>query len=472
VTANFPQTCAQCHSTSTWLNATFNHDSTGFPLTGLHTVPPRACTDCHVNNNYSLNSTACITCHLKDYQGTTNPNHVTANFPQTCAQCHTTSTWLNATFNHDSTGFPLTGLHTVPPRACTDCHVNNNYNLTTNACVSCHLKDYQGTTNPNHVSSNFPQTCDQCHSTSTWLNATFNHSTTGFPLSGSHTVPPRACTDCHVNNNYNLTATACVSCHQTDYNNATTPVNHVAAAFPTTCETCHDTVLWTDATFNHTTTGFQLTGAHTVPPRACVDCHVNGNYSLNSTLCYTCHQKDYAGTTSPAHASAGFPTTCELCHDTTVWTDSTFNHNNTAFPLTGSHTVPPRACTDCHVNGNYTTLPTTCIGCHQTDYNNTTNPGHAAQPQFFPTTCTTCHTTTAWTGATFNHTQYTQFSTNHGNANGVCATCHTNSNDYSVFQCTACHGGNNAANFHHENVNGYVYNSINCYQCHASGGGG
>ena len=317
VTANFPQTCDQCHDTTNWMNATFNHASTGFPLTGLHTVPPRQCTDCHVNNNYSLNSTACVSCHLKDYQGTTNPNHVTANFPQTCDQCHSTSTWLNATFNHDSTGFPLTGLHTVPPRACTDCHVNNNYNLTTSTCVSCHLKDYQGTTNPNHVTSNFPQTCDQCHSTSTWLNATFNHSTTGFPLTGSHTVPPRACTDCHVNNNYNLTSTACVSCHQTDYNNATTPVNHIAAAFPTTCETCHDTVLWTNATFNHTTTGFQLTGSHTVPPRQCSDCHVNNNYSLNSTLCYTCHQKDYAGTNSPAHASAGFPTTCELCHDTT-----------------------------------------------------------------------------------------------------------------------------------------------------------
>ncbi|PYX69322.1 MAG: hypothetical protein DMG78_22355, partial [Acidobacteria bacterium] len=75
-------------------------------------------------------------------------------------------------------------------------------------------------------------------------------------------------------------------------------------------------------------------------------------------------------------------------------------------------------------------------------------------------------------GATFNHTQYTQFSINHGNANGVCATCHTNSNNYSIFQCTACHGGNNANNFGHPNVNGYVYNSINCYQCHASGGGG
>ena len=470
--AGFPTTCQTCHDTTAWTDATFDHSTTGFPLTGMHTVPPRQCVDCHVNNNYALNSTACVTCHLKDFQGTTNPNHVTANFPQTCETCHDTTNWLDSTFNHTSTGFPLTGMHTVPPRLCTDCHVNNNYSLNSTACVTCHLKDYQGTTNPNHVTANFPQTCDTCHDTTNWLDSTFNHTTTGFALTGAHTVPPRLCTDCHVNNNYNLTSTACVTCHQTDYNNATTPVNHVAANFPTTCETCHDTILWTDGVFNHTSTGFTLTGAHTVPPRLCTDCHVANNYTLNSTACVTCHLKDFQGTTNPNHVTAGFPQQCDLCHDTTVWTDSTFNHNNTTFPLTGSHTVPPRVCTDCHVNNNYTTLPITCIGCHQTDYNNTTNPGHSAQPQFFPTTCQTCHNTTAWTGATFNHTQYTQFPINHGNANGVCSTCHINSNDYSIFQCTGCHGNNNSANFHHDQVSGYVYNSINCYQCHQSGQGG
>ena len=48
----------------------------------------------------------------------------------------------------------------MPPRQCTDCHVNNNYNLTSTACVSCHLKDFQGTTNPNHVQAGFAQTCE------------------------------------------------------------------------------------------------------------------------------------------------------------------------------------------------------------------------------------------------------------------------------------------------------------------------
>jgi len=472
VSGGFSTTCTACHSTDTWLDAKFDHSASGFPLTGGHQVPPRQCTDCHINNNYNLTSTACVSCHLKDYQGAGNPNHVSAGFAQTCEQCHNTASWSNASFNHNLTNFPLTGMHTVPPRQCVDCHVNNNYNLSATSCVSCHLKDYQGTTNPNHAVSNFPQGCEQCHNTTSWANATFNHNSTGFPLTGSHVVPARQCTDCHLNNNYNLSSTACVSCHQTDYTNAVTPVNHVTAAFPTACESCHDTVRWSDGTFNHASTGFQLTGAHMVPPRVCSDCHVNGNYSLNSTLCYSCHQKEYAATNNPAHAAAGFPTTCEVCHDTTVWTDSTFNHANTAFPLTGSHTVPPRQCSECHVNSNYTTLPTACIGCHQTDYNQTSNPGHAAQPQFFPTSCQNCHNTTSWANASFNHSQYTQFSINHGNANGVCLTCHTNSSDYSIFQCTGCHGGNNSNNFRHEQVSGYVYNSINCYQCHATGHGG
>ncbi len=470
VAGGFAQTCQLCHSTSGWSPATFDHSKSAFPLTGSHTVPPRTCADCHGTNNYNITVTTCISCHANDFSGATSPVPHTG-FPTTCEQCHDTVQWSDGKFDHSSTGFPLTGSHTVPPRVCTDCHVNNNYTLKSTLCISCHQNDFTNATSP-VPHAGFPTTCETCHDTVQWTDATFNHSNTPFPLTGSHTVPPRACTDCHTNNNFTTLPTACYGCHQTDYIKATSPVNHVAAGFPTTCASCHDTVQWTDGTFNHTSTGFQLTGAHTVPPRACSDCHVNNNYALNTTLCYSCHQKDYAGTTNPAHAAAGFPTTCELCHDTTVWTDSTFNHNNTPFPLTGSHTVPPRVCTDCHVNNNYTTLPTTCIGCHQTDYNNTTNPGHAAQPQFFPTTCQNCHNTTAWTGASFNHTQYTQFPITHGNANGVCSTCHINSNNYAIFQCTGCHGGNNANNFQHDNVPGYVYNSINCYQCHQSGQGG
>ena len=468
VQGNFPTTCEICHNTSTWSPASFDHSKSGFPLTGQHTVPPRACTDCHINNNYTITNTSCVSCHQSDYDKAKTPvDHAGAHFPTTCATCHDTTNWMDATFNHSATGWALTGMHTVPPRACSDCHINANYNITDTSCVSCHQTDYNNAKTPvDHAGAHFPTTCATCHDTTNWMDATFNHSATGWALTGMHTVPPRACSDCHVNGNYNISNTSCVSCHQTDYNNAKTPVDHVQAGFPTTCDTCHDTINWMDGKFNHTQTGWALTGMHTVPPRACGDCHVNGNYKLNQTACVTCHQTDYNNTNNPAHAQVGFPTTCEVCHDTIAWTDATFDHSKTAFPLTGMHTVPPRQCTDCHVNNNWTTLPTDCYGCHKADYQSTNNPNHAAAG--FPTTCATCHDTKTWTDATFNHTW---FPTTHGGANGVCSTCHTNPNDYSVFTCTNCHL-KPQTDQNHQGVSGYVYNSVNCYQCHKSGGGG
>jgi len=460
----FSQTCESCHSTTAWSPANFDHSKSGFPLTGGHSVPPRQCADCHVNNNYNLTQTSCVSCHLKNFQNANNPNHVQGGFPQTCEACHSTSAWQPAQFDHNKTKFTLTGSHTVPPRTCADCHINNNYNLTQTTCVSCHQQDYNNAKQPvDHVAAGLPLTCETCHDTVNWMNGKFDHAQTGWVLTGSHTVPPRACADCHVNGNYKLNQKTCVTCHQQDYNNAVSPVNHIQAGLPLTCETCHDTVAWTDGKFDHTQTGWPLTGSHTVPPRQCADCHVNNNYKLNNTACVTCHLTDFNNTNNPNHAQAGFPQTCEVCHDTIKWTDANFDHNKTAFPLIGSHTVPPRACADCHVNNNYKNLPTDCYGCHKVDYQNANNPNHIAA--HFPTTCATCHDTVKWTNGKFNHTW---FPMNHGNANGVCSACHTNANDYSVFACTNCHT-KAQTDATHQGIGGYVYNSVNCYQCHKGG---
>ena len=465
--AQFGSNCESCHTVKGWnvtVQAIRNHQNR-FPLIGAHAAVD--CESCHTGaatGQFQGLSTQCYSCHAKDFKTATNPNHVTAGFSTSCETCHGTNTWLDAKFDHASVGFPLTNAHADPPRVCLDCHINNNYSLASTACATCHLKDFQGATNPNHVAGGFSQTCQTCHTTIAWQPATFDHTSVGFPLTNAHADPPRVCLDCHINNNYNLTTTACSSCHLKDYNTATAPLNHVQMGFPTACESCHDTVVWTDGKFDHSTTGFALTNSHTVPPRACADCHINNNYNLTSanTACVSCHLNDYNTATTPInHIQVGFPTTCQLCHDTTLWTNGKFDHSTTTFPLTGFHTTV--ACAACHVNNNYTTLPTTCYGCHQADYNATTNPVHTAAPTVFTTTCTTCHNTTAWTGATFNHTW---FPMTHGNANSVCATCHTNPNDYTIFQCTGCHGGGNAANFSHPNVGGYVYNSVNCYQCH------
>jgi hypothetical protein len=460
-TAGIPTTCEMCHSTTAWTPASFDHSKTAFPLTGAHITVP--CASCHINGNYGAISTDCASCHLTDYNNTTNPNHKATGIPTTCIACHNTTAWTPATFDHSKTAFPLTGAHVTVP--CATCHVNGNYTTLPTLCYGCHQKDFTGTTNPNHVTSGFPTTCDTCHTTSAWDPATFNHAAfTGFALTGAHAT--LTCVQCHVNNNYNLTSTACATCHITDFNGTTNP-NHVTSGFPTDCSICHSTTAWIPATFNHNTTAFPLTGAHLTV--ACAACHVNNNYTTLPTDCYSCHTADYNGTTNPNHKTVGFPTTCAVCHSTTAWSPATFNHNTTAFPLTGAHVTV--ACTSCHINGNYTTTPTDCYSCHTADYTGTNNPNHIASA--FPTTCATCHTTTSWAGATFNHTWFPIYSGTHAGKWTTCGDCHVNSADYSVFSCITCHQHSEAnTDPEHTGNKNYVYSSTSCYSCHRNGTGG
>ena len=455
ITGGFSHACQTCHTTSAWNPATFDHNATRFPLTGAHQTV--LCQACHTNGNYQLVYSSCAQCHNADFQGTTNPSHVAGNFSMNCQTCHNTVAWQPATFDHSTTKFPLTGAHQAV--LCQTCHTNNNYQLVYSSCVQCHNSDFQGATNPNHVSGGFSTNCTTCHSTTAWQPATFDHSTTKFPLTGAHQAV--LCQTCHTNGNYQLVYSSCVQCHNTDFQGATNP-NHVSGGFSTNCQTCHSTTAWQPATFDHSTTKFPLTGAHQAV--LCQTCHTNGNYQLVYSSCIQCHNADFIGATNPNHVSGGFSTNCTTCHSTTAWQPATFDHSTTNFPLTGAHTSV--LCQTCHTNGNYQLVYSGCYSCHTTDYSGTTNPNHTAAG--FPTTCQTCHTTTAWTGATFNHTW---FPTSHGNAGGVCATCHTNPSDYTVFQCTVCHTQSTTAS-DHSRVSGYVWNSANCYQCHPNGKGG
>ncbi len=138
--------CEQCHTVRGWqvsIQQVQEHNNR-FPLTGAHAAVD--CDSCHkgaANSKFTTMSTQCYSCHQSDFQKTTLPNHVTAMFATTCETCHTTDNWLNAKFDHASVGFPLTNAHAVPPRQCADCHMNNNYGLSSVACVSCHLPDFR-----------------------------------------------------------------------------------------------------------------------------------------------------------------------------------------------------------------------------------------------------------------------------------------------------------------------------------------
>jgi hypothetical protein len=425
-----PTNCATCHTTKGWDSASFDHSTTGFALTGTHASPlPTPCASCHISNNYMLSSADCMLCHQSAWNSTPSfggnvPDHIKAGFPTTaaaCAQCHIITKWADGKFDHTAFGFPLTNSHALVANggkvpSCASCHLSNNYSLTIAPMdcgnTQCHLTDWNKTNNPTHPSAGTAfaaANCSTCHNTITWNTAIFDHSTTGWALTGSHQLAPAgkvvACTDsfCHVGNNYRLPKEDCSVCHQAAWLSTQTlggqVPDHLKSGFPASqCSMCHDTLLWADGKFDHSTTGWPLQGAHVTTP--CSSCHMGANpFGLTSatTDCYGCHQAAWLSTQTlsgavPNHVAALYPTTCLTCHTTWV--------------------------------------------------------------------------TTGWLGATFNHTW---FRIPHNGS--VCSDCHLVSTDYAKFSCISCHTRANAHNKgstdqNHQGVGGYVYGATTCYPCH------
>src|SRR5208337_950425 len=461
--------CANCHTTAGWDEASFNHSLTGFALVGTHMSPtPTPCVSCHINNNYTLSSTDCMSCHTADWNSTQTiggsvPNHISAGFPSTasaCSTCHTITKWSDGKFDHSTTGFLLTNGHANVQ--CALCHINGNYSLniqpTDCGNSGCHLTTWQQTNNPVHSTSGAAfgaANCSKCHTTVGWDAASFDHSVTGFALVGTHVSPtPTPCLACHVNNNYTLNTSDCMSCHSSSWNSTQTiggnVPNHVASNFPSTaaaCSSCHTITVWANGVFDHSTTGFPLTNSHQLAPAGkvttCTQCHIGGNYTLNiqPTDCGNsgCHLTTWQQTNNPTHSSAGAPfaaANCSTCHTTISWTTATFDHSTTGWPLTGAHATTP--CASCHVNNhyNFTVANTDCYGCHQDKYNGTATMGGAVPNHVaagFPTSqCSTCHTTTSWT-STWSH-----------NSTGFpLQNLHQFAPAGKIVACTDCHTGNN-----------------------------
>ena len=430
VSAQFSTDCQQCHELTSinWLTPVVAHNS--FKLSG----------NAAVGN--------CSVCHQKDFASAS--NHIAQGFPNQCSLCHSTTDWKSATFSHSSTPFQLTGFHATV--ACASCHTKG-YSLgqTTSTCNSCHQASYATATN--HISQGYPNNCEQCHNTTDWKNTVFNHSATSFPLTGLHATV--TCASCHTKGYVQgQTSNTCYSCHQSNY---MTAANHSSQGYPTNCDQCHNTTDWKSSTFNHAATPFPLTGFHTTV--LCSSCHTKGfNVGQTQNTCFACHQSNYNSAAN--HASQGYPTTCDQCHNTTDWKISTFNHSTTSFPLSGYHTSV--LCADCHTKG-YAVGQTSavCSSCHLKDYNSTSNPNHLVTN--LPTNCEQCHTTTAWTTSTFNHAT-TPFLLTGFHATVPCANCHTKG--YNPGQtpntCYACHQANYSSAANHISQ-GYPNT---CDQCH------
>lgn len=461
--AQFPTDCIQCHTETAWSPSTFQHDALYFPIySGQHNGVWDQCIECHTNtSNYSQFS--CIDCHEHNQADMDNEHNGIQGYQYTssaCKACHPDGSASGA-FNHNNTAFPLEGAHTGAD--CSDCHTSG-YTGTTTFCFDCHQTDFLQSVNPNHTALNIPNTCSDCHNTEPgWAPASFPIHNQYYALNGAHAAISGDCASCH-NGNYTSTPNTCSGCHLPDYN-ATTNPSHVTEQFPLECLICHDENAWVPSTFDHQTTAFPLTGAHTAT--VCSDCHQNG-YSGTSTICFDCHETDFLQSVNPSHTALNLPNTCSDCHSTQPgWAPAAFPIHNQYYALNGAHAAIAGDCAVCH-NGNYNNTPNTCDGCHMPDYNATTNPPHASAQ--YPTDCMLCHTENGWSPSTFDHdNQYFPiYSGEHQGEWNTCSDCHPNPSNYGQFTCLTCHEQGETDD-EHEDVPNYAYNSNACLDCHPDG---
>ena len=323
-------------------------------------------------------------------------------------------------------------------------------------CILLFLSDRQ-TDSPH--GPDFKMSCSACHSAKGWqLDKeiySFDHNTTKMPLVGQHSEIN--CRKCHPTLVFSEAKTSCIDCHN-DIHQATVGME---------CSRCHTPASWLVNNINeiHRMSRFPLLGAHMTAD--CNQCHKSESlirFDVTGVDCIDCHREDYQATTNPNHVQSGISEDCASCHpiNSFQWTGTGFNHD--IFPLTQGHAG--RLCTDCHISGNYSSTPTDCFACHETKYNQTTNPNHIASG--FSTTCKDCHSTKpGWTPATFDHSI---FPLTQGHATPTCIDCHVGGNYTSTpTDCFACH----QANYNQTTNPNHIASGFptTCKDCHSTNPG-
>jgi len=456
--------CAACHRSESWtalqISDQFDHDKLRFALTGAHGAT--TCRSCHVTLDFTRTPTNCSSCHTDNHRAELGPD---------CARCHTTRSFQDRdrmAREHQVSRFPLTGGHLAVD--CVSCHTPTSQGQmrfvgTSADCLSCHRTLYNGA--PNHLVSQFPVACEQCHSTASWNTASAaSHPSSPLALTGVHSANLITCTQCHTSTPYSTVPQTCDACHRAAYTSARDP-DHVAASFPTDCTSCHDLVAgWVGATFAHPTTPLALSGPHGTNLVTCAQCHTTTPYSTVAQTCDGCHHADYVATTNPNHTASGYSTDCASCHQAVAnWAGATFNHPTSPIALTGVHSANLIPCAQCHTTTPYSTVKVTCEGCHLSAYTSAKDPDHVAAT--FPTDCTSCHSLVAgWLGATFTHpTSPLTLSGPHSASLVTCAQCHTTT-PYSTVKltCDGCHHADYLATTNpNHGASGY---STDCAACH------
>ncbi|MCX6269961.1 MAG: cytochrome C [Bacteroidetes bacterium] len=364
-----PANCSDCHGNESFKPATgFNHDKARFQLKGQHQKVE--CVKCHkaettgekkIRTFTGIPFNSCSNCHKDVHQN---------RFGQNCSDCHTEVSFHSLkqsnNFDHNKTSFALQGKHQSVK--CTACHKTAYTNpLKHVRCDNCH-KDYH---NAQFTREGVVTDCSNCHNNNGFQGSSYTieeHNRSKFPLNGSHLATP--CTACHKKQekwSFRQIGTVCSDCHINIHE------NHINKKyFPeNTCDACHNSERWNKVKFDHSSTGFNLSGVHS--RQSCRSCHFpkdnNGivtqrfsEISPNCTGCHTdIHYKQF---------EINGQTSCERCHVYESWKISIFDHNKTSFKLDGKHAGV--TCEKCHKKVEnqqntyvlYKIKNTRCENCH------------------------------------------------------------------------------------------------------------
>jgi hypothetical protein len=326
--------------------STFDHDPTGFPLTGTHKSVP--CASCHINARFKTTPKNCFGCH----NGMTAPgatsllgaHPLTTNY---CEGCHQTATWRDYRFidhvqalgpcaacHNNKIAVGKTPQHPITNAACNTCHFNTvtfkggilppatpaSPAARAGAAATTAAPGGAGPPNSPNLQTAPPQTSTGAPASSGAQTSVSMRNASGKP---DHTSFVSGCARCH-----NGAAAA------------GKPAKHIATAAP--CETCHkSTRTFAGARVDHAS----LTGA-------CASCH-NGVTAEG-------RPRQHVMTTAP----------CQTCHRTNFWTPATFRHTSPAFVNHG----PAVGCESCHAGNAQTAtwkfpaFRPGCAGCHAQQY--------------------------------------------------------------------------------------------------------
>jgi nitrate/TMAO reductase-like tetraheme cytochrome c subunit len=445
--------CIECHSDHHGKNfqlvrmntGEFDHSLAGFTLSTPHSR--LQCQECH-NAKFTTGQkiaekkftymgvkTECLTCHADYHLNTLSTE---------CLNCHGSETFKTVpAFSHDKARFRLADKHKNVE--CIKCHkvetVNGNKfqefrGVAYASCVNCHA-------DPHH--NKFGQNCRQCHSEVSFTTikgiSDFDHNKTNFPLVDKHLTVD--CKSCHKTNLTDpLKHDRCTDCHS-DYHKGQFVKNGISPD----CSECHSVKGFTSFSYTleqHNKSPFPLMGAHSAQP--CSECHkkqTEWSFKGIGTVCLDCHSdihKTFIG-------AKYYPDeNCRICHNESAWSDVSFDHSKTGFPLTGEHTKP--SCATCHITRTsggtitqkFADLPSDCSACHNDNHQGQFNKNMGEN-------CTDCHVTENWKASKFDHNK-TDFKIDGEHVNVSCAGCHKPQQIGSVtytlykikdYKCESCH---------------------------------